>query len=165
MTEVGLRVQHLRIDITPNNFLNLFKLFILLFDCGGSSLLHAGFLYSQWVGGYSLVVVHRLLIAVASLVTEHGLQACKWVAAAWRLSSCGVWASLLCSMWNLPGPGFEPVSPALTGGFLSTALPGKSPKHSFLSSLPCSSLSCSPLSLSWGPVDVMVRCWEWGSII
>ena len=28
-------------------------------------------------------------------------------------------------MWVLPGPGIEPVSPALTGGFLTTAPPGK----------------------------------------
>ena len=30
-------------------------------------------------------------------------------------------------MWDLPGPGLEPVSPALAGGFLTTAPPGKSP--------------------------------------
>ena len=30
-------------------------------------------------------------------------------------------------MWNLPGPGLEPMSPALAGGFLTTAPPGKSP--------------------------------------
>ena len=29
-------------------------------------------------------------------------------------------------MWDLPGPRLEPVSPALTGGFLTTAPPGKS---------------------------------------
>ena len=29
-------------------------------------------------------------------------------------------------MWDLPGPGFEPVSPALAGGFLTTVPPGKS---------------------------------------
>ena len=29
-------------------------------------------------------------------------------------------------MWYLPGPGLEPVSPALAGGFLTTAPPGKS---------------------------------------
>ena len=29
-------------------------------------------------------------------------------------------------MWDLPGPGLEPVSPALAGGFLTTAPPGKS---------------------------------------
>ena len=28
----------------------------------------------------------------------------------------GAWALLLCSMWDLPGPGIEPVSPALAGG-------------------------------------------------
>ena len=28
-------------------------------------------------------------------------------------------------MWNLPRPGLEPVSPALAGGFLTTAPPGK----------------------------------------
>ena len=28
-------------------------------------------------------------------------------------------------MWDLPGPGIEPVSPALAGGLLTTAPPGK----------------------------------------
>ena len=28
-------------------------------------------------------------------------------------------------MWDLPGPGLEPVSTALAGGFLTTAPPGK----------------------------------------
>ena len=28
-------------------------------------------------------------------------------------------------MWDLPGPGLEPVSPALAGGSLTTAPPGK----------------------------------------
>ena len=28
-------------------------------------------------------------------------------------------------MWDLPGPGLEPVSPALAGGFLTAAPPGK----------------------------------------
>ena len=29
-------------------------------------------------------------------------------------------------MWDLPGPGLKPVSPALAGGFLTTVPPGKS---------------------------------------
>ena len=29
-------------------------------------------------------------------------------------------------MWDLPGPGLEPMSPALAGGFLTTGPPGKS---------------------------------------
>ena len=28
-------------------------------------------------------------------------------------------------MWDLPGPGLEPRSPALAGGFFTTELPGK----------------------------------------
>ena len=54
-------------------------------------------------------------------------------------SGCGAWAlgagssvvrahRLSCSMacGNLPGPGIEPVSPALAGGFLSSVPPEKS---------------------------------------
>ena len=33
--------------------------------------------------------------------------------------------SFLCGMWDLPRPGLEPVSPALAGGFSTTAPPGK----------------------------------------
>ena len=40
-------------------------------------------------------------------------------------SSCGSRAWLLRGMWDLPGAGLEPVSPALAGGFLTTAPPGK----------------------------------------
>ena len=36
------------------------------------------------------------------------------------LRSCGAWAQ-----WDLPGPGMEPVSPALAGGFFPTEAPGK----------------------------------------
>ena len=34
-------------------------------------------------------------------------------------------------MWDLPGPGLEPTSPALAGGFLTTAPPGKASNMSF----------------------------------
>ena len=34
-------------------------------------------------------------------------------------------------MWDLPGPGLEPLSLALAGGFLTTAPPGKLPPPSF----------------------------------
>ena len=43
-----------------------------------------------------------------------------------RLGSCGTRASLLRGMWDLPGPGIEPVSSVLAGRFLTTAPPGKS---------------------------------------
>ena len=34
-------------------------------------------------------------------------------------------------MWDLPGPGIEPVSPAMAGGFLTTVPPGKSLTYVF----------------------------------
>ena len=43
-----------------------------------------------------------------------------------RLSSCGTRAQLLWGMWDLPEPGIEPVTSALTGRFLTTGLPGNS---------------------------------------
>ena len=50
---------------------------------------------------------------------------------AWALGSsgfrgCGTWAWLPRSMSDLPGPGIEPVSSVLAGGFLTTGPPGKS---------------------------------------
>ena len=76
----------------------------------------------HWVS----IVAHGLLVCVASLVVEHRLQARASVAAACRLSSCGSQAQLLLVMWDFPGPGIEPVFPALAGGFLSSVPPGKS---------------------------------------
>ena len=35
-------------------------------------------------------------------------------------------------MWDLPGPGLEPRSPALAGGYLTTAPPGKSQSADFM---------------------------------
>ena len=49
-------------------------------------------------------------------------------------SSCCSWALLLCGMWDLPGPGIEPVFPALAGGFLTTVPPGK-PSFLFIDKL------------------------------
>ena len=55
-----------------------------------------------------------------------GLSSCGSQALECRLSSCGARAYLLRGMWDLPRPGLEPVSPALAGGFLTTAPPGRS---------------------------------------
>ena len=43
-----------------------------------------------------------------------------------RLSSFGTQASSLHSMWDLPGPGIEPMSTELAGRFLTARPPGKS---------------------------------------
>ena len=73
-------------------------------------------------GGYSLVSIHRLLIAVASLV-EHK----PWGSG---FSRCCVQAQMLCSTRNLPGLGIRPVSPALAGRFSTTGPRGKYSKLS-----------------------------------
>ena len=75
------------------------------------------------------VAVRGLLIAVASLVAEHGLQgfsSCGSRALERRLSSCGTRPQLLRGMWDLPGPGLEPMPPALADRFLTTVPPEKS---------------------------------------
>ena len=68
--------------------------------------------------GPLFIAVRGPLTVAASLVAEHRLQTR-------RLSNCGSRAQLLHGMWDLPGPGLEPMSPALAGGFLTTAPPGK----------------------------------------
>ena len=39
-------------------------------------------------------------------------------------------------MWDLPGPGLEPMSPALAGGFLTTVPPGNPLEGGFLTTGP-----------------------------
>ena len=91
------------------------------------------------VSGLPLVAARGLHIAVASLVAcraralgtrasaavARGLSSCGLRALECRLSSCGARAQLLHGTWDLPRPGLKPVSPALAGGFLTTAPPGK----------------------------------------
>ena len=68
--------------------------------------------------GPLFIAVRGPLTIVASLVVEHRLQTR-------RLSSCGSRAQLPRGMWDLPRTGLKPVSPALAGGFSTTAPPGK----------------------------------------
>ena len=117
-------------------------IYLFIFGCVGSLLLCAGFLQlwqagatlhcgvrASHCGGFSCCGA-RALGAWASVVVAFRLSSCGSRALEHRLSSCGAWASLLCSMWDLPGLGIEPMTPALAGGFLTTAPPGKSP-HTF----------------------------------
>ena len=68
--------------------------------------------------GPLLIAVRGPLTIATSLVAEHRLQTR-------RLSNCGSRAQPLRGMWDPPRPGLEPVSPALAGGFLTTAPPGR----------------------------------------
>ena len=75
--------------------------------------------------GPLFIAVRGPLTIAASLVVEHRLQTR-------RLSTYGSRAQPLRGLWDLPRPGFEPVSPASAGGFSTTAPPGK-PKFIFYS--------------------------------
>ena len=72
--------------------------------------------------GFSL----RWLLLLRSMGSRcKSFSSCGLWAIECRLSSCGSRASLLRGMWDLPGPGSEPMSPELAGIFLTTAQPGK----------------------------------------
>ena len=59
----------------------------------------------------SLSVEHQLWGAWAAGVAARGLSGCSPQALDRRLSSRATRAQPLCSLWALPGPGIEPVSP------------------------------------------------------
>ena len=80
--------------------------------------------WTSHCGGFSCCGAWALG-ARASVVAAHRLSSCGTRALECRLSSCGAQAQLLCGMWDLPRPGLTSVSPALAGGFLTTAPPGK----------------------------------------
>ena len=126
------------VSLLPSHTHTHFRLFFQ-FGCVGFRCCSGFFLVA---GGrdHSPAAVLRLLIGVASLLAEHGLQvfrlqSCDMQAQyLWpvgsiecRLSSCA-WAQLLHSTWNLPRPEITPMSHALEGGFLSTVPPQKSHK-------------------------------------
>ena len=70
---------------------------------GRSSLRRAGLSLRQPLPLWSTASRHASFSSCGSWAPGH------------RLSSCGPRAQLLRSMWDPPGPGLEPVSPALTG--------------------------------------------------
>ena len=106
-------------------------------------------LFMHWVfvaaQGLSLVEVSRgysslrcagfslrwLLMLRSTGSRRAGFSSCGAWALECRLSSCGTWAQLVHGMWDLPRPGLGSVSPALAGGFLTTAPLGKSLQVTF----------------------------------
>ena len=117
-------------------YIYIFNLFI--FGCIGPLILRADSLQLWWAGatlrcgaqdshcgGFSCWGA-QALGTWASAVVARGLSSCGSQALDRRLSSCGAQAQPLHGMWDPPGPGLEPVSPALAGGPLTTAPPGKS---------------------------------------
>ena len=118
-------------------FIYLFWLRWVFVAAHGLSLVAVSGGYSSlWCVGFSL----RWLLSLQStgsrrkVFSSCGTQfsSCGSRALERRLGSCGTRAQLLRSTWDLPGPGLEPVSPALAGRFLTTAPPGKSQAPDFL---------------------------------
>ena len=107
-----------------------FKFYLFIFGCVGSSLLHTGSLQLRRAGATlrcSARASHcsGLSCCRARALGVRDFSSCGSLALECGLSSCGTRALLLLGTWDLPGPGLEPVSPALAGGFLTTAPPGK----------------------------------------
>ena len=95
---------------------------IFVAACGLSLVAVSGGHSSFWCVGFS----SWWLLLLWSMDSRHtGFSSCGSRALERRLSSCGAQAQLLRDMWDLPGPGLEPVSPALAGGLPTTAPPGK----------------------------------------
>ena len=127
-------------------FLYIILLTGLLFGCAGSSLVH-GLFSSRGEWGLLSVARPRLPTAVLLLLWSRGLgpvgfsscgpwaQYCGSQALELGLSTCSTGAQLLQDMWDLPGPGIEPTSPKLAGGFFTTEPPGN-PCDDY-SSYPC----------------------------
>ena len=101
-----------------------FRLHWVFVAACGLSLVAASRGYSLlWCAGFSL----QWLFLLQRMGSRHaGFSSCGLRALERRLCSCGSWASLLRSMWDLPRPGIKPMSPALAGGFLTTGPPRKS---------------------------------------
>ena len=130
------QAKFLKVGLPGKGFFFVFlKIYLFLAALGLRCCTRAS---SSWgERGLLFIAVHGLLTAVASrcgaqalgaqasVVVARGLSSCGVQAVERRLSSCGARAQLLCGMWDLPGPGLEPVSPALAGGFLTIEPPGE----------------------------------------
>ena len=98
---------------------------LFIYGCAGFSL--RGGLFSScsaWAahcGGFSYCRAQALRCLGFSGCGA-GLSSCS---SRNRLSSSGAPAQLLHHMWDLPGSGVEPVSPASEGGFFTAEPPGK----------------------------------------
>ena len=85
---------------------------------------------------------HGLQSEWASVVAAHRLSSCGSWALEHRLNSCGAEAQSLYGMWDLPGWGTEPVSPALAGN-----------------SLPLSHQGSAKMVFFFFSISVAFHCW------
>ena len=107
-----------------HSFIYFWLCWVLVAPCGLSLVVASG--------GYSLVVAHRLLIAVASLFVKHRLQGAQ------ASSSCSMraqqlWLRGLAAPWHVGSSQSRDQTcvPLLSGGFLTIGPPGK-PKIAYI---------------------------------
>ena len=135
LQSVGLqRVRHDWATSTHNTFT------YLSFGSSGYSLLLLGLPLVAVSGSYSLLrymgfswqwLLWLWTISSwceSSIVAAFGhtgsvVEACR--ALELRLRSCSTWAELLCSMWDLPGPGIKYMGPSLAGRIIYSMPPVK----------------------------------------
>ena len=93
-------------------------MYLFIFGCAGSSLPLRHFsscgAQASHCGGLSCCIRSVRALECA------GFNSCRSCVLAHRLNSCGAWAQLLHSLWDVPGSGTKLVSPALAGGFSTT---------------------------------------------
>ena len=104
-------------------------LILIIFDCAGSLLLCRLFSScSKWglLSSCSVQASHRggFSYCRAWAPGYMAFSSCSSKTLEHRLNSCGAWVQLIPGMWDLPGSGMEPMSPALAGSFFTTESPG-----------------------------------------
>ena len=113
----------------------LFLYYLSVFDCGGSSWLHLGFVWLQQAGLLSScdAQTYCSVLSCYGVWAYCGVLSCCGARALGRvgLSSCGFWAldtgsvvvlhglSLPRGKWYLPESGTKPMSPALASEFFT----------------------------------------------
>ena len=102
----------------PHSLFSFFWLHWVSFAARGLSLVVVSGGYSSLrCMGFSL----QWLLLLQSTATRHvGFNSCST-----RAQQLWHTGQFLCSMWDVPGPGLEPASPALAGILPTTAPPGK----------------------------------------
>ena len=122
--------------------INFFKMFIFLYLC----LAVLAFVAAS--RGCSVQASHcsGFSCCEARALECMGFINCGSQALEQGLSNCDAQVSLLRGVWNLPGSGIEPVSPALAGGFSTTEAPGK-PRVCFLIYLLCMCIHLVKISM------------------
>ena len=129
-----------------------FKFYLFIFGCVGSSFC-ARAPSSCGERGPPFTAARWPPTVAASPVAEHRPQT-------HRLSRCGSRAQPLRGMWDPPGPGLEPVCPALAGRLPTTAPPGKPLSSWFLTMVP-RPLNGETLVFSINGDERTAKEWSW----